>query len=533
VKMETYVNMLGEPEFDVYTDHLPLLKVLEHHDATKLRTMQHTVIERQLAYIAQFPTLQLQYVKGPSNLADVFTCSPFVCAPTLEAMGLAPTESPELVARIYNVHSQEEAQRVLVLTRPKRGQKKKEATPGTPRQEPALEMEQLFSALKDIKKEEVVSAWESNLGEAETPIIQAVPPKDKDEVTSSTPESALKAESEQTLVPPVAAEVVIAPSESTAVAPRMVPVDSHGQEMVSETSPAARKDATDPRRGPPTLDQRDERTPVVARQGKSLFWDETRSSVRLDVFNLDVFELVAIERLSGRDTPNQYNTALFKEMLSDVEQHLPHLELRSGRLYHTETPTGYNLLEVVKDDVYWASHAAPTGGHYGHRGTMKRLEGITWRPHISANIKRMVDTCELCMRNKAARPPGRYHQSRSASECTSTSSSWRWKLPRVSTSSLRPSTVRRAGSPARPCTRGRPSPSVSGSTTAGYSSRGYRNKLPSTARARSSARWQSVCLIFWEYIYGLPHQTTPCRTGWRNDRTDTTWRCSSAWHSRT
>jgi hypothetical protein len=110
VKMEAYVNMLGEPEFDVYTDHLPLLKVLEHRDAT----MRRTVIERQLAYIAQFLTLRLQYVKGPSNLADVFTH-----APTLEAMGLAPTESPELVARIYNVRPQEEAQRVLVLTRPK------------------------------------------------------------------------------------------------------------------------------------------------------------------------------------------------------------------------------------------------------------------------------------------------------------------------------------------------------------------------------------------------------------------------------
>jgi hypothetical protein len=140
---------------------------------------------------------------------------------------------------------------VLVLTRSKRGQKKKKETAlETQRREPALEMEQLFSVLKDIKKEEVVSARESNLGEAETPTIQAVPPKDKDEVTSMTPESALKAESEQTLVPPVAAEVVVAPSESTAVAPRMVPVDSRGQEMVSETSPAAPKDATDARTGP-------------------------------------------------------------------------------------------------------------------------------------------------------------------------------------------------------------------------------------------------------------------------------------------
>jgi hypothetical protein len=25
-----------------------------------------------------------------------------------------------------------------------------------------------------------------------------------------------------------------------------------------------------------------------------------------------------------------------------------------------EMPTGYHLAEVVKDDIYWASHAAPT-----------------------------------------------------------------------------------------------------------------------------------------------------------------------------
>ncbi len=114
-----------------------------------------------------------------------------------------------------------------------------------------------------------------------------------------------------------------------------------------------------------------------------------------------MFELVAIEWLSGRDTPNQYNTALFKETLRDVERHLLHLELRSGRLYHTETPTGYYLSEVVKDDIYWASHAAPIGGHYGHRGMMKRLEGIAWRPHISADIKRMVDTCVYAQQGSA------------------------------------------------------------------------------------------------------------------------------------
>ncbi len=92
VKMKAYINMLGEPEFDVYTDHLPLLKVLEHCNTTKLRTMRRTVIERQLAYITQFPTLWLQYIKGPSNLADVFTRSPFVRAPTPEALAGANGE---------------------------------------------------------------------------------------------------------------------------------------------------------------------------------------------------------------------------------------------------------------------------------------------------------------------------------------------------------------------------------------------------------------------------------------------------------
>ncbi len=143
---------------------------------------------------------------------------------------------------------------------------------------------------------------------------------------TSTPESALKGELEQMPVPPLAAEVVVTPSASTAVAPSMVPVDSRGQEMVLEASPALCKDATDPRSGPSTPDQGDKHTLVVPHQGKSLFWDETRSSVRLDIFNLDIFELVVIERLSRQDTPSQYNTVLFKETLSDVERHLPHLE---------------------------------------------------------------------------------------------------------------------------------------------------------------------------------------------------------------
>jgi hypothetical protein len=133
--------------------------------------------------------------------------------------------------------------------------------PGAQRQEPALEMEQLFSALKDIKREEVVSVRESNLGEAETPTIQVVLPKDKDEVMSLTPESVLRGESEQVHVPPVTAEKVVALSALTAV----VPVDRRGQEMISEASPASRKDATDPRSRPSTLDQGDEHTLVVPR----------------------------------------------------------------------------------------------------------------------------------------------------------------------------------------------------------------------------------------------------------------------------
>ncbi len=77
-------------------------------------------------------------------------------------------------------------------------------------------------------------------------------------------------------MPPVAA-----PSTSTAVAPRMVPVDRCGQEMVSEASLASRKDAMDPRSKPSTPDQGDKHTLAVPHQDESLFWDKMRSSVQL------------------------------------------------------------------------------------------------------------------------------------------------------------------------------------------------------------------------------------------------------------
>ncbi len=234
--------------------------------------------------------------------------------------------------------------------------------------------------------------------------------------------------------------------------------------------------------------------------------------MRLDVFNLDVFELVTIERLRGRDMPSQYNTALFKETLSDVEWHLPHLELRSGCLYHAETPTGYYLSEVVKDDVYWASHAAPTGGHYGHRGTMKRLEGNAWRPHISADIKRMVDTCELCMRNKAARPPG----------CDGA-------LPSVTVServhidviimAVEAATGERViaqamdGASCWITSKALHTRETKPICEWFYNSWILVKGIPQRVTIDSEGALRSVCSISWGYIYGLPPWTIPCQTG--------------------
>ena len=47
------------------------------------------------------------------------------------------------------------------------------------------------------------------------------------------------------------------------------------------------------------------------------------------------------------------------------------------------------------------------GGHYAVRGTLLKLNGIAWWPEIQVDVELLVCTCELCLRNKHARAPGR------------------------------------------------------------------------------------------------------------------------------
>ena len=73
-------------------------------------------------------------------------------------------------------------------------------------------------------------------------------------------------------------------------------------------------------------------------------------------------------------------------------EHLPNLILRLGRLYHTETRSKYTRSEV-RDDVLFAAHTAPTGGHSVVRGTLLKLDGIAWWPEIVQDVTLMVRLC--------------------------------------------------------------------------------------------------------------------------------------------
>ena len=77
VKMEPSINRMGNEPFHVDTDHRPLVNIVEHLDASTLRSMQRVVVERQLYSISQFPNLILEYVLGDDNLADIFSRPPF------------------------------------------------------------------------------------------------------------------------------------------------------------------------------------------------------------------------------------------------------------------------------------------------------------------------------------------------------------------------------------------------------------------------------------------------------------------------
>ena len=66
---------------------------------------------------------------------------------------------------------------------------------------------------------------------------------------------------------------------------------------------------------------------------------------------------------------------------------MPNLTLRLGRLYHTETHSSKHTCSEVRDDVLFAAHTAPTGGHSVVRGTLLKLDGIAWWPEIVQDVK--------------------------------------------------------------------------------------------------------------------------------------------------
>ena len=117
-KMEAYVSLIGDQRFKVYTDCLPLLAIVEHLDASKLRSMTRNVTTRKLYYIGQFDGLDLEYVPGDTNIADLLTRSPFVRAPIASELGL--TETPETTKRKARKATTETS--VNVVTRGQRRQ---------------------------------------------------------------------------------------------------------------------------------------------------------------------------------------------------------------------------------------------------------------------------------------------------------------------------------------------------------------------------------------------------------------------------
>ena len=54
VKMERDFNMMGNEPFHVDTDHRLLVNIVEHLDASTLRSMQRIVVKQQLYSISQF-----------------------------------------------------------------------------------------------------------------------------------------------------------------------------------------------------------------------------------------------------------------------------------------------------------------------------------------------------------------------------------------------------------------------------------------------------------------------------------------------
>ena len=119
------------------------------------------------------------------------------------------------------------------------------------------------------------------------------------------------------------------------------------------------------------------------------------------------FRVVSEAFAGNKNVPAKWLTEAHEETQALVRQYLPDLELRSGRLFCQGQQSGFYIQQELRDDLLWAAHTAPTGGHFGTRGTLAKLDGNGWWPYVERNVPLLVQTCEFCQRNKVGRAPGR------------------------------------------------------------------------------------------------------------------------------
>ena len=98
----------------------------------------------------------------------------------------------------------------------------------------------------------------------------------------------------------------------------------------------------------------------------------------------------------------QQEDPIYKELLGNPgTPSNPHaLIVKSGAVYNK------GLLVVPQGDIQTLLmqelHDAPSSGHEGYLKTLKRVRQQYWWPHMTVDIKKYVESCQDCQRNKAS-----------------------------------------------------------------------------------------------------------------------------------
>jgi hypothetical protein len=115
-------------------------------------------------------------------------------------------------------------------------------------------------------------------------------------------------------------------------------------------------------------------------------------------FPQDVFVLLAEAKLKGIDIPKKI-AEQFSEVLEEVDSHLSKLSFSQGRLHYG---SAFYVPIEGREAFLWASHKAPTAGHFGWETTLRTLLETAWWPHVEAHVKEFVSLCSVCYRVKSA-----------------------------------------------------------------------------------------------------------------------------------